>query len=103
MLLATLAGAALPPASAHAQPHAEHHRVTPTRTQTGVAGAAPPGRAAIDQALAKQVTRLQGFQPDVYLTSFDYGKTTKLSRGRTLREYQIIAEDKDLEIAPGIF
>src|SRR3982751_769951 len=36
------------------------------------------------------------------LTKFDYGKVTKLSDGRTLREYEIVAVDKEIEIAKGI-
>ena len=36
------------------------------------------------------------------LTEFDYGKVTKLSDGQTLREYEIVAIDKEIEIAKGI-
>ena len=40
--------------------------------------------------------------PMKFLTTFDYGKETKLSDGRTRREYSIWAEDKELEVAEGI-
>jgi hypothetical protein len=40
--------------------------------------------------------------PMKFLTTFDYGKETKLSDGRTRREYFIWAEDKELEVAEGI-
>jgi len=43
------------------------------------------------------------FDPMVFLESFDYGRQSKLSDGRTLREYEVIAVDKDIEIAPGVF
>ena len=36
------------------------------------------------------------------LTEFDYVKVTNLSNGRTLREYEVIAIDKDIEIAKDI-
>ena len=43
------------------------------------------------------------FDPMVFLESFDYGRQSKLSDGRTLREYELIAVDKEIEIAPGVF
>ena len=36
------------------------------------------------------------------LTEFDYGKVTEFSDGRTLREYEVVAIDKEIEIAKGI-
>ena len=44
-----------------------------------------------------------GFHPKDVLTEFDYGTTSKLKNGRTLREYEFIATDKEIEIAPGVF
>jgi FtsP/CotA-like multicopper oxidase with cupredoxin domain len=43
-----------------------------------------------------------GFDPGQLLTDFDYGKVSTLSDGRTLREYEIIVINKDIEIVPGI-
>ncbi len=43
-----------------------------------------------------------GFNPDDLLTDFDYGKVSTLENGQTLREYDIYAINKDLEILPGI-
>lgn len=43
-----------------------------------------------------------GFDPMAILTDFDYGKVSKMADGRTLREYTIIAEIMDVEVAPGI-
>ncbi len=37
------------------------------------------------------------------LTTFDYGKVSILPDGRTLREYTIVAQDKEWEVAPGVF
>lgn len=43
-----------------------------------------------------------GFHPDSTLSDFDYGKISTLPDGRTLREYNIFAANKDIEVAPGI-
>ncbi|RBW69704.1 copper oxidase [Bacillus taeanensis] len=44
-----------------------------------------------------------GYDPMKFLTNFDYGKITTLPNGQTQREYQIVAEDKEIEVAPGVF
>ena len=46
--------------------------------------------------------RANGFNPTDVLRDFDYGKTRRLASGRTLREWEIVALDKEIEIAPGI-
>jgi manganese oxidase len=43
-----------------------------------------------------------GFDPTAMLTDFDYGTISTLPSGQTLREYQLVATDKLIEIAPGI-
>lgn len=43
-----------------------------------------------------------GFDPTAMLTDFDYGAVSTLPNGQTLREYRIIAQDKLIEIAPGV-
>lgn len=43
-----------------------------------------------------------GFNPSDLLTDFDYGKVSTLENGQTLREYEIVVFNKDIEIAPGI-
>jgi FtsP/CotA-like multicopper oxidase with cupredoxin domain len=42
------------------------------------------------------------FDPTEMLTDFDYGEVSE-ENGRTVREWEIIALDKEIEIAPGIF
>ena len=44
-----------------------------------------------------------GFDPMAFLKHFDYGKESKLPNGQTLREYELVAMDKEIEVAPGIF
>ncbi|NIS81353.1 MAG: multicopper oxidase domain-containing protein [Anaerolineales bacterium] len=44
-----------------------------------------------------------GFDPHEMLSDWDYGEVSTLPDGQTLREYQIVAVDKEIEIAPGVF
>jgi FtsP/CotA-like multicopper oxidase with cupredoxin domain len=43
-----------------------------------------------------------GFNPSNILTDFDYGEVSTLPSGQTLRAYQFVAQDKTIEIAPGV-
>jgi FtsP/CotA-like multicopper oxidase with cupredoxin domain len=44
-----------------------------------------------------------GLDPTAFLEHFDYGTTSTTPDGRTMREYQIIAMEREIEIAPGVF
>jgi hypothetical protein len=44
-----------------------------------------------------------GIDPMEFLTTFDYGTVSTLPNGQTLREYTIVAVDREIEIAPGVF
>jgi FtsP/CotA-like multicopper oxidase with cupredoxin domain len=44
-----------------------------------------------------------GFDPMAFLKHFDYGRVSTLPNGQTLREYELVAMDKEIEVAPGIF
>ena len=46
---------------------------------------------------------VNGVNPATFLTTFDYGRASTLPDGRTLREYDILAYDREIEIAPGVF
>lgn len=46
---------------------------------------------------------LTRFDPSTFLQSFDYGQVSQLSSGQTLREWEIIAVDQEIEIAPGVY
>lgn len=45
---------------------------------------------------------LTAFDPSAFLTAFDYGKVSTLPDGRTLREYELVGVDKEIEVAPGV-
>ena len=44
-----------------------------------------------------------GFDPHAILTDFDGGAVSKDASGRTVREYEIVAEPRQIEVAPGVF
>ncbi|MFN2383791.1 MAG: multicopper oxidase domain-containing protein [Gemmatimonadota bacterium] len=44
-----------------------------------------------------------GFDPTAFATRFDGGRVSTLPTGQTLREYEFIAYDQEIEIAPGVF
>jgi FtsP/CotA-like multicopper oxidase with cupredoxin domain len=43
-----------------------------------------------------------GFHPTELLRDFDYGRTRRLAGGRVLREWDIVAVDREIEVAPGV-
>ena len=45
--------------------------------------------------------RANGFDPAALLRDFDQGTVRRVG-GRTLREWEIVAEDKEIEVAPGV-
>jgi FtsP/CotA-like multicopper oxidase with cupredoxin domain len=44
-----------------------------------------------------------GFDPSVLVKTFDYGEATRMNDGTVVREWDITAYDKEIEIAPGVF
>jgi FtsP/CotA-like multicopper oxidase with cupredoxin domain len=44
-----------------------------------------------------------GFSPHEVLTDFDGGEVSRDRSGRTVREYEFVVSDKDIEVAPGVF
>ena len=43
-----------------------------------------------------------GFDPTAMVRDFDEGTTTRLASGRVLREWELIAYEKEIEVAPGV-
>jgi FtsP/CotA-like multicopper oxidase with cupredoxin domain len=54
------------------------------------------------QAGATVDHRANGFHPTELLRDFDYGRTTRLPSGRVLREWELVARDREIEVAPGV-
>ncbi|MFQ5409174.1 MAG: multicopper oxidase domain-containing protein [Anaerolineales bacterium] len=44
-----------------------------------------------------------GFDPHAMLSDWATGEVSSLDNGQTLRKYQIVAIDKEIEVAPGVF
>ena len=44
-----------------------------------------------------------GFDPDAYLTEFDWGEASRTADGQLVREYEFVAVDKEIEVAPGVW
>ncbi len=73
--------------------------------QTGVAGAAHSqhGGIAMPGFVGEVDHAANGFNPTEVLVDFNWGdRVSTAPDGRTLREYDIIASDKDIQVAPGI-
>jgi FtsP/CotA-like multicopper oxidase with cupredoxin domain len=43
-----------------------------------------------------------GFNPTEMVREFDWGKTRRLAGGRVVREWTLVAGDKEIEVAPGV-
>jgi FtsP/CotA-like multicopper oxidase with cupredoxin domain len=46
--------------------------------------------------------RANGFNPSEMVRDFDWGRTRRLASGGVLREWEIAATDKEIEVAPGV-
>ena len=54
-------------------------------------------------ALAVGEVDTSKYDPTKYLEDFDYGQVSQLANGQILREYNIVAVDEEIEIAPGVY
>ncbi len=43
-----------------------------------------------------------GFDPHELVRDFDWGRTTRTASGRVIREWELVAVDRELEVAPGV-
>jgi FtsP/CotA-like multicopper oxidase with cupredoxin domain len=70
-----------------------------------LAEAAPPVQHHHQHAGMPSATvdpKVNGFDPSRILRDFDWGTTRRLAGGRTVREWKLVAYDKELEIIPGV-
>jgi FtsP/CotA-like multicopper oxidase with cupredoxin domain len=81
--------------SASAQTHGGHATGAMPAHGGGASGPTFGGGATVDHVA-------NGFQPAETLRDFDHGKTTRLASGRVLREWELFAADKEIEVAPGV-
>jgi FtsP/CotA-like multicopper oxidase with cupredoxin domain len=44
-----------------------------------------------------------GIDPTAFLTDFDYGTVGKRANGQRVREYRIVASERNIEVMPGLF
>jgi FtsP/CotA-like multicopper oxidase with cupredoxin domain len=80
------------------QPLAQQHHTG----DVPLAGAHGMHMTQLPGDIAEKLQKLEGFDPMPFLSAFDYGKESKLPDGRTLREYEIVSFNKDMEVAPGV-
>ena len=78
-------GTAAPP------PHPHHDPLAHGSGHSGFAG----DNATVDP-------KVNGFDPSAILRDFDWGQTRRLGDGRTLRTWELVAYDKEIEIVPGV-
>ena len=68
----------------------------------------PPALSGAGAAYSPELGGTQGevdlnaFDPTAFLKDFDYGSESMLPNGQVQREYQIVAVDREIEVAPGV-
>jgi FtsP/CotA-like multicopper oxidase with cupredoxin domain len=80
-----------PVAEAASPPHHHHHPLSAGSGHSGL----PAGQTTVDP-------KVNGFDPAAVLRDFDWGKTRRLAGRATLREWELVASDKTIEIVPGV-
>jgi FtsP/CotA-like multicopper oxidase with cupredoxin domain len=104
-------GAAAAPALAllhEVVPHRGLHHALGGSHATAAAPGAHPGHGGSGGAAHASFAggrvdhSANGFNPTEILRDFDHGKTRRLASGRVLREWEIVAVDKQIEVAPGV-
>jgi FtsP/CotA-like multicopper oxidase with cupredoxin domain len=82
------AATALARAGLQETPVPDPHSMDEQQLRMGVFGAGAPG---------------DGFDPVAYLTEFDTGEVSRTASGQTVREYEFVALDREIEVAPGVW
>ena len=86
--------------AAPVSPHADH--ASPPLQEDNPLDTSHSGHSLSATVGDVDVARM-GFDPSVLVRSFDYGEATRMADGTTVREWEIAAYDKEIEIAPGVF
>jgi FtsP/CotA-like multicopper oxidase with cupredoxin domain len=93
-----VAGAAAAAACTPAKPGANPQPSAAGLHMAAMAGSGGPIPGTVGEVNHEE----NGFNPTDLLTDFDYGTASTLPDGRTLREWEIISYNKDIEVVPGI-
>jgi FtsP/CotA-like multicopper oxidase with cupredoxin domain len=79
------------------------HQTSPAAASDVHADAAHATGGHATFALGRQVDHdANGFNPTELLRDFDEGRTRRLASGRVLREWELVAVEKEIEVAPGV-
>ena len=98
--VSTLGAAGIAALAQQSQAVAETPPARPSNDQSGIDHSAHGGNMTTGDV---DTTSPGAFDPMKYLTHFDYGKVSTLPSGQTLREWDIFAADKEIEVAPGVY
>jgi manganese oxidase len=81
----------------------QHHAAAPA---TGHHANATNGHATLQHAGFREGARVDhernGFHPSALVRDFDEGTTRRLASGRVQREWELVAHEKEIEVAPGV-
>jgi FtsP/CotA-like multicopper oxidase with cupredoxin domain len=94
-------GAGAVAARAAGAPHVDGHAEVPAAAAPHAGHDMAGGHAGFRDGRTVD-HRANGFDPHAVLRDFDEGKTSRLPSGQTLREWELYAVDKEIEIAPGV-
>jgi FtsP/CotA-like multicopper oxidase with cupredoxin domain len=95
------AGTAALPALHELIPHQSVHAAFGAQPHHSRHGAPQHGAAGHLGTVGRVDPRVNGFDPSVLLRDFDEGTVRRVA-GRSVREWEIVAENKEIEVAPGV-
>ena len=87
------------------------HAVVPHRHGAAAAAEAGAGNGHLDPrtkgsghvgTVGSVDPSVNGFDPHEMVRDFDRGKVRRTASGRVVREWELVAEDKEIEVAPGV-
>ena len=84
----------------------QRHSLAQTPQGHGGAAHTPPGRHQAHGhmlSVGEVDNNKNGFDPAAMLTDWETGIVSRLPDGRVLRSFEIVGEDKEIEILPGVF
>jgi FtsP/CotA-like multicopper oxidase with cupredoxin domain len=61
------------------------------------------GQGGHDSSMTVGEVDLSRFDPTEFLYDFDWGDESRLDDGRMLRTWDVVAQDVDIEVAPGVW